>query len=62
LRELKCAWIREVDLEDSPEVLHSQIEVMFSVETDGLVREILVEEAEKFSHTLIDSWINLFDD
>jgi glycosyltransferase involved in cell wall biosynthesis len=62
LRELKCAWIREVDLEDSSEVLHSQIEVMFSVETDGLVREILVEEAEKFSHTLIDSWINLFDE
>jgi len=62
LRELKSAWIREVDSEDSPEALQIQVEVMLSVETDGLVREILQEEAEKFSHTLINSWINLFDE
>jgi glycosyltransferase involved in cell wall biosynthesis len=62
LRELKSAWIREVDSEDSPEALQIQVEVMLSVETDGLVREILQKEAEKFSHTLINSWINLFDE
>jgi len=61
LRELNIPWICDVNWEDSPEGLLHQVEIMFTIETDGAVREILQEEGETFSRTLLDSWINLLE-